>query len=173
MGSVSLPVSNNRGLWQLRERNSRLCCGQSTAPLAVPLNKANLAAGLMSSAGMTWGTKLKQNRRYQPANMPGKRVGLGDLGSGTAACETVWVSPKEIISPLCGLTGLVIWRKHCYLCGSVKSHFFQPNKTIVFQIYPAMNMFLRNHRFLTSGYSKIVWCKYWGYFGLQDRKSVV
>ena len=61
----------------------------------------------MSSAGITRETRLKQNRRYQPANMPGKGVGLGALGNGTAAYETVSVSPNEIISPLFGLKDLV------------------------------------------------------------------
>lgn len=40
--------------------------------------------------------------------MPGKGVGLGVLGNGTAAYETVSVSPNEISSPLFGLKDLAI-----------------------------------------------------------------
>lgn len=137
---MSLPVSSNRDFGSCG-KNSHFRCGHSTAPLAVPLNKANLAAaGLMSSAGTTWETKLKQNRRYQPVKTPRKGVGLGELGNGTVACDTVCVSPKEIISPLFVLKDLVIWRKHGYHCGSMKSYCFQHNKTLLLQIYTAMNI---------------------------------
>lgn len=70
--------------------------------------------------------------------MPGKGVGLGDLGNGTAACETVCAPPKEIISPLFGLKDWLICRKRGYLCSSMKFHCFQHKKTLLFQIYTAM-----------------------------------
>lgn len=52
--------------------------------------------------------KTEQEQPVQPANMPGKGVGLGVLGNGTAAYETVSVSPNEIISPLSGLKDLLM-----------------------------------------------------------------
>lgn len=128
--------------------NSHLCCGHSTAPLAVPLDKAHLeAAGLMSSAGTTWETKLKQNRGYQPVKMPGKGVGLANLGNGTVACDTVCVSPQKRISPLFGLKDLVMWRKLVYLHGSMKSQFPAQQDTPTSDLHSHEYMFLRNYRF--------------------------
>lgn len=121
----------------------------------------------MTSAGTTWDliTKPKQNRRYQPVRMPGKGVEQGDLGNETVACETVCVSPKEIISTLFGLKDLDIWRKRL----SLQFHeisLFPLQDTTTSIVHSHEYIFLRNHQFLKSRYFDIVLCKYWHYFDL-------